>query len=115
MKRRGFLKVLGVVAPVAAVAPKILEQTPAPAKDSTDLFFSPKTEVYEARNIRVPLQLRPGGRFGHFNPEGGELSRGSSPTYEIAYMTESEYRHFQRRGSVYITEGELAEFRRRGR
>ena len=41
----------------------------------------PATEV-SARDMRVPLELRPGGKFGHFNPDGGGLGRGTGPKFD---------------------------------
>lgn len=117
MIRRAFLKMLGVAAPVAAVAPKILDSTAGPAaKTGTDLFF-PQTEVVSSRTIRVPIELRPSGRFGHFNPEGGSLGRGSGPTYETLTVNRREYDELKtgqgRSGMFSMTEQELYEFRRR--
>lgn len=39
------------------------------------------------RAMRVPLKLRPGGRFGHFNPDNGDMGLGSGPTYDKAVVT----------------------------
>ena len=41
----------------------------------------PATEV-SSRDMRVPLELRPGGKFGHFNPDGGGLGRGTGPKFD---------------------------------
>jgi len=38
------------------------------------------------RDMRIPLKLRPGGYFGHFNPDGGDLGRGGGPTYDKAVI-----------------------------
>lgn len=35
-----------------------------------------------ARDARVPLEIRPGGKFGHFNPDGGGLGRGTGPKFD---------------------------------
>lgn len=43
-------------------------------------------EIVSARDMRVPLEIRPGGRFGHFNPEGGDLGRGDGPSFEKATL-----------------------------
>lgn len=41
-----------------------------------------KPEVISNRDMRVPLRLRPGGKFRHFNPDGGNLGRGSGISYD---------------------------------
>jgi hypothetical protein len=35
----------------------------------------------------VPLELRPGGSFQYFNPDGGDLGRGGGPTFDKAVLT----------------------------
>lgn len=44
-------------------------------------------EVMSAREMRVPLELKPGGNFTYFNPDGGDLGRGSGPSWEKAVLT----------------------------
>jgi len=39
------------------------------------------------RNMRIPLQIRPGGKAGLVNMDGGDLGRGSGTTYEYASVT----------------------------
>lgn len=39
------------------------------------------------RAMRIPLKLRPGGRFGHFNPDNGDMGVGDGPTYDKAVIT----------------------------
>lgn len=39
------------------------------------------------RAMRVPLKLRPGGRFGHFNPDNGDMGVGDGATYDKAVVT----------------------------
>jgi hypothetical protein len=34
--------------------------------------------------MRVPLELRPGGNFGYFDPDGGDLGTGDGPTISAA-------------------------------
>jgi hypothetical protein len=36
--------------------------------------------------MRVPLELRPGGSFQYFNPDGGDLGRGGGPTFDKAVL-----------------------------
>ena len=43
-------------------------------------------EKISHRQMRVPLELRPGGAFGYFDPDGGDLGRGGGPTYDKAVL-----------------------------
>lgn len=43
-------------------------------------------EVISNRQMRVPLELRPGGSFGYFNADGGDLGRGGGPTFDKAVL-----------------------------
>lgn len=65
--------------------------------EQDDTFYAeiekrPKT-VVSARDMRVPLKIRPGGRFGHFDPDGGNLGRGDGPTYDKATLGVVHLRH----------------------
>lgn len=51
-------------------------------------------EKISNRLMRVPLELRPGGSFGYFNPDGGDLGRGGGPTWDKAVLN-----------CVYLKEG----------
>jgi len=39
------------------------------------------------RAMRIPLKLRPGGRFGHFNPDNADMGLGDGPAYDKAVIT----------------------------
>ena len=43
-------------------------------------------EKISNRQMRVPLELRPGGSFGYFDPNGGDLGRGGGPTWDKAVL-----------------------------
>jgi hypothetical protein len=43
-------------------------------------------EQISHRQMRVPLELRPGGSFQYFNPDGGDLGRGGGPTFDKAVL-----------------------------
>lgn len=43
-------------------------------------------EKISNRLMRVPLELRPGGSFQYFNPDGGDLGRGGGPTWDKATL-----------------------------
>lgn len=44
-------------------------------------------EVISNRQMRIPLELRPGGSFQYFDPNGGDLGRGGGPTWDKAVLT----------------------------
>lgn len=44
-------------------------------------------EKISNRQMRIPLELRPGGVFQYFNADGGDLGRGGGPTYDKAVVT----------------------------
>jgi hypothetical protein len=45
-----------------------------------------QVEKISHRQMRVPLELRPGGSFQYFNPDGGDLGRGGGPTFDKAVL-----------------------------
>ena len=51
-------------------------------------------EKISYRQMRVPLKLRPGGNFGYYNPNGGDLGRGSGSQWDKAVVQ-----------SVFLKEG----------
>lgn len=55
-----------------------------------DLFFAHikkrDVEKISNRQMRIPLEIRPGGSFQYFNPDGGDLGRGGGPTFEKAVL-----------------------------
>jgi len=56
-----------------------------------DKFYSSikkrNVEKISNRQMRVPLELRPGGSFQYFSPDGGDLGRGGGPTFDKAVLT----------------------------
>jgi hypothetical protein len=44
-------------------------------------------EKISNRQMRVPLELRPGGSFSYFNPDGGDMGRGGGPTFDKAVLS----------------------------
>lgn len=46
-----------------------------------------EVERISNRQMRVPLELRPGGSFNYFNADGGDLGRGGGPTFDKAVLT----------------------------
>jgi hypothetical protein len=56
-----------------------------------DMFYANikkrDVEVISNRQMRIPLELRPGGAFQYFDPNGGDLGRGGGPTWDKAVLT----------------------------
>jgi hypothetical protein len=44
-------------------------------------------EKVSSRNMRLPLQIRPGGKAGLANMDGGDLGRGSGTVYDVAQVS----------------------------
>lgn len=67
------------------VLPKI-----ATVFERDDMFYANikkrNVEVISQRLMRVPLELRPGGSFQYFNPNGGDLGRGGGPQWDKATL-----------------------------
>lgn len=64
--------------------------------DRDDTFFSKleKRPVIKVSNraMRVPIELRPGGDFAHFDPDGGDLGVGDGQTYDVATLQPAHLR-----------------------
>lgn len=57
-----------------------------------------------ARDARVPLEIWPGGNFGHYNPDGGALGLGAAPKYDKAVINSQHLRM----GTQYTRKAEWA-------
>jgi len=44
-------------------------------------------EKVSSRNMRLPLQVNPGGKAGSYNADGGDLGRGSGTSYDVAQVS----------------------------
>ena len=44
-------------------------------------------EKVSNRQMRIPLELRPGGSFQYFNADGGDLGRGGGPSFDKAVVS----------------------------
>jgi hypothetical protein len=44
-------------------------------------------EKISSRQMRVPLEIRPGGSFQYFDANGGDLGRGGGPTFDKAVLS----------------------------
>lgn len=72
---------------VAAEIERVQNKVPT-LFDRDDVFYSSiekrDVEVMSARDMRIPLELRPGGSFGQFDADGGDLGLGDGPTFDKA-------------------------------
>lgn len=65
--------------------------------DRDDKFFAriekrPVTPI-SARDMRIPLELRPGGKSGYYDPDGGDMGRGDSPSFDKATINSVHMKH----------------------
>lgn len=62
-----------------------------------DTFYSfiekRPVDVVSERDMRIPLELRPGGKFGHFDADGGDLGRGEGPVFDKAIINTVNLKH----------------------
>lgn len=65
--------------------------------DRDDTFLSQlekgDVEVISKKDMRAPLEIRTGGKFGGFDPDGGDLGRGSAPQYDKAVIGAIHMKH----------------------
>lgn len=58
--------------------------------ESDDMFYANikkrNVEVVSYREMRVPMDISPGGNFGYFNPNGGDMGRGGGPKWDKAVV-----------------------------
>jgi hypothetical protein len=50
-------------------------------------------EKISARDMRIPLEIRPGGLFGYYDTAGGDLGRGEGPTFEKATINTVNFKY----------------------
>jgi hypothetical protein len=50
-------------------------------------------EKVSSRDMRIPLEIRPGGLFGYFDPAGGDLGRGEGPSFEKAVISTVSFKY----------------------
>jgi len=65
--------------------------------DRDDMFFSSiekkNVEKISNRDMRIPLEIRPGGKSRHYNPDGGDLGRGDASQYAHAVVNTQHLSH----------------------
>jgi len=61
------------------------------AYDVDDTFYSEVEKVpgkkVSSRSMRVPIKLRPGGKFGYYDPNNGDLGTGDATKYDKGTIT----------------------------
>lgn len=81
---------------VGAELERVLPKVPT-LFDRDDVFYSAlekrPVEVISARDMRIPLELKPGGKTGYYNPDGGDMGRGDMPTFDKALINSVHLRH----------------------
>jgi len=82
---------------VATEAEKIHKKVPQ-MFELEDTFYSQvgksaSAEKVSNRAMRVPLKLKPGGKFGHFNPDNGDMGLGGGSTYDKAVVTVCHFKY----------------------
>ena len=50
-------------------------------------------EKVSSRDMRIPLEIRPGGLFGYYDPAGGDLGRGEGPSFEKAVISTVSFKY----------------------
>lgn len=65
--------------------------------DRDNVFYSSiekkDVEKISGRDMRIPLELRPGGYFGQFDADGGDLGTGDGPTFDKAVINTVNLKH----------------------
>jgi hypothetical protein len=64
-------------------------------RDATFYSMIEKRQVEKVsnRDMRVPLELRPGGNFGHYDPDGGDLGTAGGPSFDKAVINTVHLKH----------------------
>ena len=50
-------------------------------------------EIISSRDMKIPLEIRPGGNFGHYSPDGGDLGRGEGPDFDKGVINTVHLKH----------------------
>ena len=79
---------------VGAELERVTPQVPT-LFERDDTFYSTiekrPVEVISSRDMRIPLELRPGGKYGYYNPDGGDMGRGDMSTYDKAIINTTHH------------------------
>ena len=81
---------------VGAELERVLPNVPT-LFDRDDTFYSVlekrPVEVVSSRDMRIPLELRPGGKSGYYSPDGQDLGRGDMPYFDKAIVSSAHLKH----------------------
>lgn len=87
----------GAEAQVLAVELERVESKVPVLFERDDTFFSQiekrPGEIVSSVAMRQPLEIRPGGKSGHWSSDGGDLGLGDMPTYDKALINTVELKH----------------------
>lgn len=65
--------------------------------DLDDQFYTSiekkQVEVISERDMRIPLAIRPGGYFGYYDPQGGDLGVGDGPSWDKAVINTNHFKY----------------------
>jgi hypothetical protein len=68
---------------------RVLPKVPA-LFDRDDVFYSTiekrPVEVISSRDMRIPLEIRPNGNTGYYDPDGGDMGRGDISDFDKAII-----------------------------
>jgi len=74
---------------IGAELERVLPKVPA-LFDRDDVFYSTiekrPVEVISSRDMRIPLEIRPNGNTGYYDPEGGDMGRGDISDFDKAVI-----------------------------
>jgi hypothetical protein len=57
------------------------------------MFEKRPVTIVSNKSMRIPLELTPGGYFGQFDPDGGDLGRGSASVFSEATIGVQHFKH----------------------
>lgn len=81
---------------VATEIEKIRKALPVLYEKEDTFFAAVKTKNVEEvsnRDMRIPIEMHPGGYFGQYNPDGGDLGRGNGPDFDKAVINTVSFRY----------------------
>jgi hypothetical protein len=80
---------------IATEMEKVTKKVPV-LYDMDDLFYTEiekrPVEVISERDMRIPMNLRPGGYFGYYDPDGGDLGIGSGPDWQKGVINTNHFK-----------------------
>ena len=81
---------------IGAELERVLPKVPA-LFDRDDVFYSHiekrPVEVISSRDMRIPLEIRPNGNTGYYNPDGGDMGRGDISDFDKAVINSVHLKH----------------------